>query len=226
MVKKAQIVWYAENRDFCEAEDEWPQTRVSEVARKWCDSSLLGIRSRKCEVRGNAAVWSPENRTMCSNDTLQFTMRILLDIPYGKKGQRAYERKEYFEQLMEEVNCDALQEMRVLQFHDAILRGEDSFLNVFKDCRIKENRLVITFLSSVAPSLDFVEFFSKLAKLESISVIQEGQLLRSSFVLEFTSKGRKTCPSQYVFCNDKSVLSGSYCHYRMDWRTHTSESIF
>lgn len=206
ILKHLRILWYDENKDFCEAEDGWPDTPVHQEAKKLCESALeMGYSTRVCTIQNNRAVWGEEKGSCALVKDLQFTLRVTLD---SRKTSRSYERKEFFEKLMEDVNCDGIQDMSQVR-----LESLETFRSVFKDCRIEDDRLHITFLSSLAPTRDVVDFFSAMGRMESITVLREGQSIRSSFVLEFSEKAMKSCPPQYVFCNDKSILSGAFCHY-------------
>lgn len=214
IIKKVEIIWYDENKEYCEEEDGWPRTPLWGVAKKLCDSPLKeGYMTRTCNLENNRVRWSTQNQTLCMMppENVLYTLQI----KFISKKKRVYERKEFFEKLMEDVNCDRVEEMKLKMFLPSVVHGDDSFRSVFKDCQMKDDRLVISFLSAIPPSIDMIEYMAKLSNIESIMVVQEGHLLRSSYVLEFTSKALKTCPSQYLLCNQASVLSGMYCHYRM-----------
>lgn len=210
IIKNLQIVWYDENKEVCEAEDGWSETPAGVVVRKLCESPLqLGVVTRACRIHNNRVMWGAENRTQCVDvKSLMYTMRITLKSP---KHQRAYERKEFFEKAMEDLNCDRIDEMREMRLETL----QTDFKSVFKDCRMMEDRLQITFLSKVASTRDLIDFFASVGVVETVSVIQEGKILRSSYSLEFSENAMDSCPSQYLFCNDKSILTGYYCHYHM-----------
>ena len=214
ILKELELIWSSKNPSSCSAEGNWPITHIGETVKQACDNPFsIGYMKRTCKNENQRAVWSTVDDSLCEekkNDSY-YIYRII----YPKEKANKKKVSAFYERLLDQMNCDHLTEMTFIRFNSSVLMNSTLFRNVFKDCRIEKNRFIVTFSSTIAPNLDFIHFLFGFSRVEFITVIQEGLIARSSYVIQFTTWKRNDCPSSYLFCNLQHIVPDLYCHYNI-----------
>ena len=188
----------AENPAVCRADAEWPEVAVGTEARSLCfDAQGVHLVRRACGLHEGRAAWQAVEGA-CETERVSFAMRVVFE---------KERRREHTEERMERLNCDDVVEMRAMALEALDV---DSFRRVLKQCK-SEPQLVVTFFSHVPPSVELVQFFSGVAPLQRIEVVQEGAALRRSFSLVFTRE-EEECDNRFILCNLKGVAPNVFCH--------------
>ena len=214
ILKDIELVWSSSNPSFCQAEDDWPTTPIGETAKRICDNPFsIGYQKRVCVKENNHAVWSSVDTSLCEIQRKDFN--YIYRVVYARENTREKRVQTFYEQLLDQMNCDHIADMTFIRFNSSVLLNSTLFRHVFKDCRIEQNRFIITFSSTTGPYLDFIHFLFGFSLVEFVTVIQEGLISRSSYVLQFTTRKIRDCPSSYLYCNLQHVVPGLYCHYNI-----------
>lgn len=214
ILKDLEYIWSSKNPSYCEAEGNWPITKIGETVKQPCDNPFnIGYQKRTCKNENQKAVWSTVDDSLCEEkkDDSYYIYRVI----YPREKTKKKNVPTFYDRLLDQMNCDHLSEMTFIRFNSSVLMNSTLFRNVFKDCRIEKNRLIVTFSSTIAPNIDFIHYLFDFSRLEFITVIQEGLVVRSSYVLRFTVWKMNDCPSSYLFCNLQDIVPKLYCHYNI-----------